>query len=209
MAQCSGRACHCPALGDRKGRPYIYILSCMPSPPFTRAPCIHARLRRLAMNRHEISGLKHYFTHPVDLARNGVIYAGIRTGRSARRAAGYEIPRPAIPTRLLDILSYKVVRPERNIHDAVIDSAHKGYFLPVLTYQFRYVVRIHASLEDVYAHVYHVRHKRRRVRVAVVNHKFHAVRFTVTVYFFVRREDELVEHFRGEERRAVAAQSSW
>ena len=33
-----GRACLCPALGDRKGRPYIYILSCMPSPPFPRLP---------------------------------------------------------------------------------------------------------------------------------------------------------------------------
>jgi len=30
----------------------------MPSSPSLRAPCIHARLRRLAMKRYEISGSK-------------------------------------------------------------------------------------------------------------------------------------------------------
>jgi len=33
------------------------ILFNMPSSPSLRVPCIHAHLRRLATNRHEISGL--------------------------------------------------------------------------------------------------------------------------------------------------------
>ena len=67
------------------------------------------------------------------------------------------------------------------------------------------VVRGHAALPDVHAHVDHKWHKVFAVRVGVVDDALDAVGFIISVDLLIRGQDEFFEHGRGDKGRCLAA----
>ena len=114
----------------------------------------------------------------------------------------------AVAAQLIGLLRDELLRAIRLVDLAVVDAAHERDLVAVLLHQLGQVVRGHAALPHIDAHIDHRGHERCAVAVVVMDDQLDAMLVIVLVNALVGLEEELAGHLGRNERGFLRAQSS-